>query len=309
MKEEFRGIQPHEIVTVTQMKHITEIQYLEKMNTSCNIRKLDKDRYMRLDTGEILEYNHIDTRDESYNSLRQTFKKIRNLINNNFEGTGNELHVTLTYAENVTDPKRLYMDFKKFLKRLRYVYDSTTSIDYMSVVEPQERGAWHCHVLLRFNDLERVYIANNVNRKTGESIDAPLRDMWGQGNVTIHSLKGVDNIGAYLSAYLSDVELNADTALTAAVENREIMTKTVNGTEKRFIKGGRLHMYPAGMNLYRKSKGIEHPARPKMTYEKAKKIVGSGKPHYEKTFRIETEDFENTIHFEQYNTRRLQTPE
>lgn len=308
MANEFKGIHPNDRVTITQTKHIYEVQYLEKVNTTCNIKKLDKDRYMRLDTGEILEFNHIDTRDESYNSLRQTFKKIRYYINNNFEGLPNELHATLTYKENVTDPKRLYADFDRFFKRLRYKYKDITTIDYISVVEPQERGAWHCHVLLRFNDVDRIYIPNNVDTKTGLSIDAPLRDMWGQGNVTIQALKGVDNIGAYLSAYLADVELgpvqDPSTLQQASYEQREIVTKVVNGQEKKFIKGGRLHMYPAGMNLFRRSKGILYPERIKTTYQNAKKVVGSTTPHYSKTYTVETDDFSNTIHYEQYNLKR-----
>lgn len=299
MTDDFKGISPHDTVTLTKTRHILEVQYLEKMNTSCNIRKLDKDRYMVIDTGEIHEFKHTETRDQSYNSLRQTFKKIRYYINNNFEGHRNELHVTLTYAENVTDPKQLYSDFDKFFKRLRYKFKATTSIDYMSVVEPQERGAWHCHVLLRFNDLESVFIPNKE-----------LAELWGHGFVTIKALKDVDNIGAYLSAYLADVEMDsikdAETIHRLCSEQREVVTKVIDGEEKRFIKGGRLHMYPAGMNLFRRSKGILFPERQRMTYQNAKKECGSLKPHYSKTYTVDTQDFQNTIHYEQYNLKRTE---
>lgn len=301
--EDFKGIAPNDVVTVTQTKHVIEIQYMEKMNHEAKIKKLDKDTYLVVDTGEVKEFNHIETRDQSHNSLRQTFKKVRYLINNNFEGKRNELHVTLTYKENMTDTERLYKDFDGFMKKLRYKYKKTSTIDYISVVEPHGRGAWHCHVLLRFNDLERIFIPNKVNRNTGISIDAPLRDMWGQGNVTIKALNGVDNIGAYLSAYLADIELNDDTPDKALTEGANI--KVVEG--KKYIKGGRLHMYPAGMNLYRKSKGILYPQRERMTYEKAQKKCGSQQPHYIKTYKVETDDFENTIHFQQYNLKRLRS--
>ncbi|WP_448192997.1 hypothetical protein, partial [Azospirillum sp. sgz301742] len=75
------------------------------------------------------------------------------------------------------------------------------------------------------------------------------------------------------------------------------------GKEKKFIKGGRLHMYPPGMNLYRKSKGIQPPDREKMKWKEAKKIAGTA-PHYEKSYHIESEEFENTVTFIQYNTKR-----
>lgn len=286
-------IPTNDLVTVTRMNHIIEVQHMEKMNTKCHIQKLDKDRYVDLRTGEIEEFEHIRTRKDSYNSLRQTFKKLRYLINNNFSGCGNELHVILTYAENMTDTKRLYADFKRFMTRLKRKYKNISSIDYISVIEPQERGAWHSHLLLRFNEIDRVYIENSV-----------LANLWGQGFVTIRSLKDVDNIGAYLSAYLSDVELSDENIMRAYENKNTIVVRQVDGREKKFIKGGRLHLYPPGMNLFRRSKGIEYPERERMKYKEFKKIVGSAKPTFEKSFNIEENDFQNTINYEQYNLKR-----
>lgn len=300
MAKEFDGIAHNDLVTITKMNHIIELQYMEKRNSSCPIQKIDRDRYVIKETGEIMEFEHIVNRLGSVNSLRQTFKKMRYLINNNFLGKPNELHVTLTYAENMTDTKRLYDDMRKFMMRLKYKYKDISAIDYLNVVEPQGRGAWHCHLLLRFNDVPNVYIDN-----------ATLKDCWGHGFVKIKSLKDIDNIGAYLSAYLTDIELTLDgldpeEAKKIFVGHElEVVTKTVEGQEKKFVKGGRLYMYPPGMNLFRKSKGIQYPERINMRYEKAKKIVGSAKPHYEKTYHIENDEgFQNTIHFEQYNLKR-----
>jgi hypothetical protein len=286
-------IRSNERVKVTKMNHIVEVQHMEKMNTEANIKKLDKDTYVDLKTGEIKEFNHTENRQENHNSLRQTFKKLRYLINNNFVGNPNELHVTLTYKENMTDTKRLYEDYKNFIKRLKYQFKNKTTIDYISVVEPQERGAWHCHSLMRFNELDKVFIKNK-----------DLRELWGNGFVKIRALENVDNIGAYLSAYLSDIELTEENLLDVFKNGSIVESKTVNGTEKKFIKGGRLHMYPPGMNIFRKSKGIVHPERLEMRYGEIKKIVGSAQPHYEKSYQVENEDFKNTITYIQYNMKR-----
>lgn len=283
-----------DLVTVTKMNHIVEVQHMQKMNRKAHIKKLDKDRYIDLGSGEIREFNHIENRSENYNSLRQTFKRLRYLINNNFTGAGNELHVILTYAENMTDTKRLYKDYEKFIKRLRYKYKDISSIDYISVVEPQGRGAWHCHVLLRFNEIDKVYIENSE-----------LAELWGHGFVTIRSLKDVDNIGAYLSAYLTDVELTKDNIISYVDTDYVIVEKEVNGQEKYIVKGGRLHLYPSGMNLFRKSKGIVYPERQRMKYKEIKKIVGSAEPTYQKSITVENDDFTNTINYEQYNLKRL----
>lgn len=283
-----------DLVTVTEMGHIVEVQHMRKMNRQAHIKKLDKHRYVDLSTGEIKEFKHIENRSQSYNSLRQTFKKLRYLVNNNFAGKGNELHVILTYGENMTDTEKLYDDFRKFMQRLKYRYKNKSTIDYISVVEPQERGAWHCHALLRFNDLEKIYIPNN-----------DIASLWKQGFTKTKGLKNVDNIGAYLSAYLTDVELTEDNVMKFANSDYEVITKQVDGQEKRFIKGGRLHMYPPNMNLFRKSRGIVYPERKKMKHKEVKKIVGSAKPTFEKTYHIETEEIENTVHFQQYNLKRL----
>lgn len=288
------SIGENSIVKVTKMNHIIEVQHMEKVNRQPHIKKLDSDTYVDISTGEIKEFKHSENRQQNYNSLRQTFKRLRYLINNNFTGKGNELHVILTYKKNMKDPKQLYLDFDKFVKRLRYQYKEQTTVDYLTVVEPQGRGAWHCHVLMRFNELDKVYIKNK-----------DLRALWGLGFVTVKSLKEVDNIGAYLSAYLADVELTEENALDAIKSGQEVAVKVVEGQEKKFIKGGRLHMYPPGMNLYRKSKGIQEPERVEMPFREIKKVVGAATPNYQKSITIEDGEFHNTIQYLQYNTKRL----
>lgn len=280
----------HDLVRVTKMNHIVEIQHMEKMSNGSSIRKLDKHRYVDIRDGEIREFEKFsEKRSDNFNSLRKTFKTLRYLINNNFTGVGNELHITLTYKKNMTDTKQLYEDFKNFMKRFRYSFKEYGSIDYLTVIEPQERGAWHHHLLVRFNDVEdKVFLNPNA-----------VREIWGHGFIKIKTLEGVDNIGAYLSAYLADVELTDDSKATG-----EEVTKVVDGVEKKFIKGGRLHRYPNGMNLYRTSRGIKKPDRVDMAYSDIKKVVGSTKPHYTKSIHIETEDFNNVITYEQYNTKR-----
>lgn len=290
------GINPQSFVKVTTMNHIVEIQYLEKQNSTSFIRKLDSDHYTDIRTGEIKEIKHTENRSQGENSLRKTFNRLRELINTNFVGSPNELFVTLTYRGELqtNDTKRIYEDFKNFMKRLKYAYKKSTTIDYINVLEPHASGNFHMHVLLRFNDTDRIdYIRNEY-----------LRDMWGHGFVTIQSLKGVDNIGAYLSAYLADIQVADD--FTAKNSLTEVIEKEVGGKKKRFVKGGRLVFYPTGVNIYRKSKGIKDAEKEKMTYKKAQKKVGSVKPHFKygvELIDIEN-DFRNTLIKEQYNLKR-----
>jgi len=287
VKSIYKGAQ----VTVTDMGHLIEVQHMNKQNTECHVRKIDGDRYILIETGEIFEFDKSENRSDNENSLRKTFKRLRYLINNNFTGKPNELFVTFTFAKDSFDNKEVYKDFDKFIKRLKYRYKDSTTIDYINVVEPHASGQWHSHMLIRFNELKSIYIPNKE-----------LADLWSHGYVTIKSLKDVDNIGAYVSAYLADLDVPDD--FVPKNDKTEVMVKNVDGKKKKFVKGGRLKFYPPGMNIYRKSKGVLFPDREEMTYEMAQKKAGSQKPHFRKTYAIERDGFENTITIEQYNLKR-----
>lgn len=281
-------------VKLTQMGNVMEIMYIEKLSLNgFPVKKISKDEYVVIATGEVKGYvNHADDRSQNTDSLRKTFKRIRNLITTNFTGENNELAFTITYAENMTDTDRLYNDFEKFMKRLRYKYPD---IDYISVVEPQGRGAWHCHILLKFNGLKKIYIPNK-----------DIQELWGNGFVSVKAIrKDVDNLGAYLSAYLGDVELNHETynQLRPGSVVKEV---EIEGKTKKFIKGGRLHLYPSGMNIYRCSRGIKQPIIDYMAYDEAKKIVGAGTPNYSTMIKILDDNgaFVNSITYEHYNSKR-----
>ncbi|MDM0495601.1 hypothetical protein [Clostridium perfringens] len=290
-------------IKLTDMGNIKEIMYLEKCTRQpFGIKKISKNEYMVIATGEVLEYqNRSENRSQDKESLRKTFKKIRELINTNFIGNKNELCFTITYKENIRDPKILYNDFRKFMKKLKYKYGD---VDYINVVEPQGRGAWHCHILLRFNDLKKAYIPNKE-----------ISEMWGKGFVKVKAMKkDIDNLGAYLSAYLGDIEIN-DSNITQLVQDGAIKVGhavnikevEIEGKKKKFIKGGRLHYYPTGMNIYRASRGIKQPTVTHMSYEDAKKIVGAATPTYSTCTLIQddNENIVNTIVYEQYNLKRI----
>jgi hypothetical protein len=298
---EYKKIPDKKEVRVTKMNHIIEILSMDKEPKALQqYVKLDKYRYYHKGTGEIFEYKITDNRGQNIAGVKETQRKIRHLINNNFVGGLNELFITLTYAENMTDTRKLMKDFEMFMKKLKRKY----LVEYISIVEPQGRGAWHCHVLIKDETAEKLYIHNDV-----------IAQMWGHGFTTTRRLKEVDNIGAYLSAYLADLELceeNQDSIYEAMTFDGVKMTieeKDVdeNGkkVKKKFVKGARLHMYPSGMNIYRKSKGIKKPETLKMIYEDIKKEIGKIKPDFTTTTELNSpEQLINSITYEHYNRKR-----
>lgn len=224
---------------VTSMGNITEVQMCSFRNTTQSIKVIPGKQYIVLETGEVKEFQQSETRADNTGSLRRTFKKLREIINANTLQPENCRWCTLTYAENMTDTDRLYKDFDKFKKRFEYwnLKQGYQKPLYISVVEPQGRGAWHCHVLFIWEH-KAPFIEN-----------AAFAALWGHGFVNVQALQDCDNIGAYLTAYLADIPLEE------AKPGQVGEIKEVNG--KKYLKGGRLHMYPPGMNLYRTSRNIK----------------------------------------------------
>lgn len=295
--EEQISIDPCHLVRLTEMGNITEIMYSEKRSQGGYITKIDADHYVDNRTGEFCEFKHTENRSENLASVAKSLKRLRDLLNANITDVTYCRWVTLTYAENMTDPKKLQYDFKNFNDRCRSIFGH---YEYITAAEPQGRGAWHLHCVFIF-DKKAPYMDNAV-----------VRDCWKKGFVTVKRLDDVDNVGAYLTAYLGDMELSEATeagiSLQTAKGIKEVEYEDENGEKqtKKYIKGARLYMYPPGFNLYRKSKGIVNPTVSVVPYEKAKEKASSGKLTFTKTVALEDDesDFKNTLQYEYYNTIR-----
>lgn len=292
---------------VTTMGHITEVVTMQKRCLGPPVVRVDKDHFMDLRTGELLEYEHIENRAESTDSIRRTLAHIRALINTNVTVPENCRWVTLTYSENMTDSERLYSDYKKFWQKfLRWCKtNGYERPEYITVQEPQGRGAWHIHAFFIWPD-KAPFIPN----------DDVMQKLWGQGFTKTKALDNCDNIGAYFSAYLGDMPLDEVHQLPAVdqiralagggVEEKEFANEQGHTKKKKFVKGGRLFLYPPKMNIVRKTKGIKLPVVEKMTYSEAKEKVRSAKQTFSRAYEIVADDGSviNTICKTYYNSRR-----
>ena len=101
--------------------------------------------------------------------------------------------LTLTYAENVAELDRARQDFDKFVKRIKTRF---SDFKYIVVIEFQKRGAIHFHLLcnLPYIDVKR------------------LAQIWGFGFIKINRIDNVDNVGAYITKYMT--KDNIDPRLT-----------------------------------------------------------------------------------------------
>lgn len=253
------------------------------------IQKLNAEQYLDTRTGEVKNFKRTQTRSESLATVSKSLRNLRDLINTNLTDPNTALWVTLTYKENMTDHVRLYNDYRRFWQRLKY-YAGKHGLpppEYIVAAEPQGRGAWHLHCLFLFPG-KAPFIPN-----------PKMAELWGHGFTKTRGLSSVDNPGLYLTAYLGDMEFQ-DAVGNGLADGR---VKRDTRKHKAFIKGARLHLYPANFKLYRHSRGVKYPTVFRTTEIEAQKIIGSAPLVYERT--LATQDIAgntlNITNFRQYN--------
>lgn len=107
---------------VTGYKYGDSIELSTSVGKKPVMKKVSKEKMVNRQTGEVKNIQHVTSRADpkNYESLRQTFKRLKRLIGANFQGGEAELWITLTYRDSpMTDSKRLYSDFSKFMRKLR----------------------------------------------------------------------------------------------------------------------------------------------------------------------------------------------
>lgn len=269
--------------TIVDCGHIKEVKVIERVSSNLlRYKKVDKYHYCDKVTGEVFEYK----RDSSnrHRNFRKTFEKLRCIINTNFKSEINELHVTLTYTEKMLDFDRASKDFKIFWGKLHYRYPD---LEYIKIIEPHKTGAWHIHVLLKTSKYKYLFIPNNE-----------LDKMWGKGNVNISKIENNDNLGAYFTPRLKEID--------AFEEDLEDWNE-----RKCIVKGARLHFYPANKRFYGYSNGIKKPVRINVSYSEAKEILNFDECVYESAHEVVTAESENNTEkvinhylYMQFNSKR-----
>lgn len=241
-------------VSVKLMGNVSEISISDRLNKGATIRPITKENFVVLSTGELKEFvSHANNRTENRRNLEKTMRYLSDLINANItpENISRCRFLTLTYHENQRDAQKFYSDYKRFNQKLkRYIFKKFgLCYEYIFILEAQARGSFHAHIIQIFDSappfLDPFLISS----------------MWEQGFVSIKALNGsVDNIGKYLCAYLSD--LPADDVLPSIAPEataERIKAAEIEGKQKRILKGARLALIPAGVRIYRCSRGIKRP--------------------------------------------------
>ena len=214
---------------------------------------------------------HGAKRTDNAQALKRSMERLRGYVNANFGGgpdaAKSQAWITLTYRENVRDTRRVQEDWEAWIRWYRRRIGA--EVEYITAIEPQARGAWHLHALVKRTDGGEIYVPHSellaawrkiAARKTASEL---LEGGKTAGGLHVHALEGIDNLGAYLSSYLCDDDGK---------------------------KGARLHLYPTGLHYYRCSKGIKAPEVREYTTvsaarEAAKAITGQA-AHWEEAYEV-----------------------
>lgn len=232
------------------------------------IRRIDKEHYEVISTGEVREYMPSDAECSKHiKNLKRTMAKLMQLFRANFTGGINELFITLTYKENMTDSVQLMKDWDKFYKRLKYAFPDK-EFAYIAVAEPQERGAWHFHVLLKDLKGKQLYIPNKE-----------LQEIWGHGYTDAERVRAED-AGLYFATYLTYIgqhkwEQQAETPATlgetapqdGGADRQRRRQSEQQPKSKREVKTSRLPLYPKHFKYYRCSRNLEQPYDVELTWD------------------------------------------
>jgi len=146
------------------------------------------------------EQKYSDQDKKYWNDRAAKFRLIRK-INNNF--TSDSSFLTLTYAENMQDNKRGKSDFEEFNRSLRRAarrgsVKMDPNYKYAAVIEYQQRGAIHFHMLINSSWLDIKGLKRYWKHGLIRNESVKLRNK--------NNDKGVDNVGAYVTKYITKFE-------------------------------------------------------------------------------------------------------
>lgn len=156
--------------------------YANANNKKGTIKKLDKDTYVVLRTGEVRRYNSKSKEDEHNEEVARKLSMLREIIRANVRSE-KDFFAVLTYSCKQTDCVKMQEDIEKCIRRLR----SNHKMQYIAIPELQRCGKWHIHLLICDLDDGDVITSRE------------LKKAWECGRVYIRPVRDTNAVSLYLS--------------------------------------------------------------------------------------------------------------
>ncbi|AUC24416.1 Rep protein [Streptococcus uberis] len=163
---------------------------INSKNPSVEKDESTKERKKKRDFDELSDEEQQERLKRISKTRKNSRWEVMRLVDTNFSDRTSFL--TLTTKENIQDRNTFNLLFDKFIKRLNYKIYKTKKrlLKYLAVLEKQQRGAWHVHIIL----FDIPFIPHKE-----------LLKLWGLGGVWINKIKeldSVENCGRYVSKYM-----------------------------------------------------------------------------------------------------------
>lgn len=160
--------------------------YIRKIWECGKVREIEKTHSHRFNTKNFTrdpkhEKTSLAVQKQNYNN---SFKKLRRIINANFEPSDYLISLTYDDYHKTTDPKQAKKDIEKFLRKIRDIYKKRgVAAKYVSVTELGKTGrSYHHHLVIKSENVPIGIIS----------------EIWENGGINFRSLKKMEvSLGDY----------------------------------------------------------------------------------------------------------------
>lgn len=145
-------ISADKIVYRTDLGNSSKIVSMSNNSTSGScIKKISKYEYIDTRTGEI-KYYDLD-KPTDIKDVKRKVRKYEEIVMYNFQGGKNELFITLTCRDKITDLKVIKDRYKEFLENIQTDYKG---LECIALFETTSNSYWHIHLFLKYVDTSKV---------------------------------------------------------------------------------------------------------------------------------------------------------
>lgn len=165
-------ISADKIVYRTDLGKSSKIVSMSNNSTSGScIKRIDKYRYLDKRDNKI-KYYDLD-KPVNIKDVKRKVRKYEEIVMYNFQGGKNELFITLTCRDKITDLKVIKDRYKEFLKNIQTDYKG---LECIALFETTSNSYWHIHLFLKYVDTSKVLTIPHQDL---------LNKYWGYGAVYI----------------------------------------------------------------------------------------------------------------------------
>ena len=113
-----KKINDNDIVNYVKINDDLRIVKNSFHNTVHRMQKLDCNRGVNVETGEIIEFKRSLNRSQRMCDFKRSLSKLRDIIKLNVVDLEKCLFITLTYDDNISDREVFRKDFENFIKKV-----------------------------------------------------------------------------------------------------------------------------------------------------------------------------------------------